>query len=121
MATQAYDTIMSTHGSPDLIQEFQCHTWQNIPSHVHTKLNELRKLTCHVFHDSTLYFAMSKGLEVQVRNLAFTAIARNQCSIIYNGDKDEGELTDAHVGEGILTQLIEFTDSDQKNGSQAMN
>ena len=111
-------TCLIRHPRHYSIQDFYRYRWPNIPGHIHTKLNALRKRTYDVFHDSTLYFAISKGLETQVRQMAFKVISRNQCAIDHDGDEEEeeliGELTDSHVAEGIPTQLIKFTHSDHE-------
>ena len=89
------------------MHEFDRRVWRQLPDDVQRRVFNLRKLTHGVFHDSTLYFAMEKGLDGEVIGKAFTVIARNQCAITHDTDEIEGVLQNTYVGEGISTQLIE--------------
>ena len=93
------------------MHEFDRLIWQELPNNVQRRIGELRKITHRVFHDSTLYFAMCKGMDAEVVGKAFTVIARNQCAITHDTDETEGQLQNTYVGEGISTQLIEGIDS----------
>ena len=94
-----------------MMHEFDSLIWPSLTEDVKKRIIALRKTTSGVFHDSTLYFALCKGLDGDVNGKAFTAISRNQCAITYDTDEVEGVLQDQYVGEGVSTQLIEGIDT----------
>ena len=96
---------------PYMMHEFDRLIWRQLPDDVQRRVHELSRISHGVFHNSTIYFAMEKGLEGEVLGKAFIAIARNQCMISNDNDEIEGVLQNNHVGEGISTQLIEGIDS----------
>ena len=110
------NVILTVPDSPPLDHESRHHVWTTIPPNVHRAIQQLREMTYGVFHDSTYYFAICKGPEHKVIQLAKTAIARNKCQITYDTDEDDerkGQLTHAEVLEGITTSLIKQTNSEE--------
>ena len=102
------NVILNVPDSPPLDQEYRHHTWRTIPPNVHRAIQQLREAAYGIFHESTYYFAVCKGLEHRVIQLAKTAIARNKCQITYDTDEDDkkkGQLTQAEVLEGITVLL----------------
>ena len=111
------NVILNVPDSPPLDHEYKHHIWSTISPNVHIgAIQQLRETTYGEFHDSTYYFAICKGIEHKVIQLAKTAIAQNQCQITYDTDEEDkrkGQLTHGEVLEGITTLLIEQTDSDE--------
>ena len=96
---------------PDMMHEFDRHKWRQLPDDVQRRVCHMRRITHGVFHDSTLYFALRKGLDAEVSMKASTIIAQNQCAVTNDTDEIEEVLQNQYVGVGISTQLIEGIDS----------
>ena len=60
---------------PDMMLDFDRLQWRQLPDDVQKRVCHMRKITHGVFHDSTLYFALRKGLDAEVSMKASTVIA----------------------------------------------
>ncbi len=111
----AVQLIRNVPDSPPLSHEYFAHYYPNLPPRVHQAIDILTRRTLGVFHQSTCFFAICKGLEYRLEGLAKEVIARNSCRIQYDEEEhdDIGVLPPTFVGEALCIPLVhDRTESD---------